>query len=58
MRVYEVRGQRVFCLMTSGNLSITQSVISLIEGDIEKGKEDPNVHTLLNQPNFLETVHM
>ena len=57
MRVYEVRHQRVFCLMTSGNLSITQSVVSLIEGDIEKAKEDPNVNTLLNQANFLETVH-
>jgi putative proteasome-type protease len=57
MRVYEMRGQRVFCLMTSGNLSITQSVISLLEGDIEKGKEDPNIRSLLNQVNFLETVH-
>jgi putative proteasome-type protease len=57
MRVYEVRGRRVFCLLTSGNLSITQSVVSLIEQDIEKAKDDPNVHTLLNQPNFLETVH-
>ena len=43
--------------MSSGNLSITQSVISLIERDIEKAKEDPNVDTLLNQTNFLETVH-
>jgi putative proteasome-type protease len=57
MRAYEERGKRVFCLMTSGNLSITQSVISLIEGDIEKAKEDPKVKTLLNQANFLETVH-
>jgi putative proteasome-type protease len=57
MRVYEVPGRRVFCLMTSGNLSITQSVISFIEEDIEKGKEDPNIDTLLNRPNFLETVH-
>ena len=57
MRVYETRGQRVFCLMSSGNLSITQSVISLIERDIEKGKEDPNVDTLLNQTSFLKTVH-
>ena len=57
MRVYEMRGQRVFCLMSSGNLSITQSVISLIERDIEKGKEDPNVDTLLNQTSFLKTVH-
>jgi putative proteasome-type protease len=57
MRIYEVRGQRVFCLLTSGNLSITQSVISLLERDIEEAKEDPNVDTLLNQTNFLETVH-
>jgi putative proteasome-type protease len=57
MRVYEVRGQRVFCLLTSGNLSITQSVISLLERDIQEAKEDPNVDTLLNQTNFLETVH-
>jgi putative proteasome-type protease len=57
MRVYETRGQRVFCLLSSGNLSITQSVISLIERDIEKGKEDPNVDTLLNQTSFLQTVH-
>ena len=47
----------MFCLLTSRRLSITQSVVSLIEGDIEKAKDDPNVHTLLNQPNFLETVH-
>jgi putative proteasome-type protease len=57
MRVFELRGQRVFCLMSSGNLSITQSVISLIERDIEMGREDPNLDTLLNRTNFLETVH-
>jgi putative proteasome-type protease len=57
MRVYELRGQRVFCLLSSGNLSITQSVISLIERDIEMGREDPNLDTLLNRTNFLETVH-
>ena len=57
MRLYEVRGQRMFCLLTSGNLSITQSVISLLERDIQEAKEDPNVDTLLNQTNFLETVH-
>jgi putative proteasome-type protease len=37
MRVFELRGHRVFCLMSSGNLSITQSVISLIERDIRAG---------------------
>ena len=57
MRVFELRGHRVFCLMSSGNLSITQSVISLIERDIEMGREDPHLDTLLNRTNFLETVH-
>ena len=57
MRVYEVRGQRVFCLLSSGNLSITQSVVALIERDLQKAKDDPNVHTLLNQASFLDTVH-
>jgi putative proteasome-type protease len=57
MRVYEVRGERVLCLLTSGNLSITQSVASLIDRDLQKAKEDPNVHTLLNQSSFLDTVH-
>jgi putative proteasome-type protease len=57
MRVYEVRGQRVLCLMSSGNLSITQSVVALIDRDIQKAKEDPNVQTLLSQTNFLESVH-
>jgi putative proteasome-type protease len=57
MRVYELRGQRVFCLMTSGNLSITQSVVSLVERDLERGKQDPNVPTLLNQTTFLDTIH-
>ncbi|HEY5707519.1 MAG TPA: hypothetical protein VIS96_18320 [Terrimicrobiaceae bacterium] len=57
MRVYEIRGQRVLCLLSSGNLSITQSVMAFIERDIEKAKENPNLHSLLNQPNLFETVH-
>lgn len=57
MRVYEIRGQRVLCLLCSGNLSITQSVAALIDRDLHKVKDDPNVHTLLNQSSFLDTVH-
>jgi len=57
MRVYEVKGQRVLCLLSSGNLSITQSVMAFIDRDIEKAKENPNLHNLLNQPNLFETVH-
>jgi putative proteasome-type protease len=57
MRVYEISGQRVFCLLSSGNLSITQSVAALVERDLQKAKDDPNVRTLLNQPTLLESVH-
>ena len=57
MRVYEIRGQRVLCLLSSGNLSITQSVAALIDRDLQKAKEDPNIATLLNQASFLDTVH-
>lgn len=57
MRVYEKAGDRVFCLLSSGNLSITQSVSAFIDRDLEKAKKDPNIPTLLNQPNLFETVH-
>jgi putative proteasome-type protease len=57
MRVYEVKGQRVLCLLTSGNLSVTQSVTAYIDRDLEKAKENPNLHCLLNQADLFETVH-
>ncbi|HEY5741600.1 MAG TPA: hypothetical protein VIS99_03585 [Terrimicrobiaceae bacterium] len=57
MRVYQVDGERVFCLLSSGNLSISQSVAAFIARDLERAKEDPAFSHLLNQPNFLETVH-
>ncbi len=56
MRVYERRGDRVLCLLSSGNLSITQSVSALIERDLEKSHLDPHVPSLLNQPNLYDTV--
>ncbi len=40
MRVYERRGDRVLCLLSSGNLSITQSVSAVIERDLAKTGED------------------
>jgi putative proteasome-type protease len=57
MRVYEVKGQRVLCLLTSGNLSVTQSVTAYVNRDLEKAKENPNQSCLLNQANLFETVH-
>ena len=52
MRVFERKGDRVFCLLSSGNLSNTQAVIALIERDLQSG-EGANI---LNQSNLHETV--
>lgn len=56
MRVYAEKGDRVICLMTSGNLSITQSVYALIEEDLSLGKSDENQSHLMNQRSLFETA--
>src|ERR1700744_5140835 len=56
MRVYEEKGDRVICLMTSGNLSITQTVFALIEEDFMNAKTDSNFGHLMNQRSLFETA--
>ncbi len=56
MRVYGEEGDRLLCLMTSGNLSLTQSVVALIEEEIELAKNDPNRSHLLNQSTLFATA--
>ena len=56
MRVYAEKGDRVICLMTSGNLSLTQSVYALIEEDLALGKTDANHSHLLNLRTLFETA--
>lgn len=52
MRIFERKGDRVLCLLSSGNLSNTQAVIALIERDLAAA-EGPNI---LNQSNLHETA--
>jgi putative proteasome-type protease len=56
MRIYAEEGDRVVCLMTSGNLSVTQSVVALIEQDASLAKRDPNHPNLLNRTTLFETT--
>src|SRR5882757_7156208 len=56
MRVYAEKGDRVICLMTSGNLSVTQSVYALIEEDLQLGKGEPGHGHLMNQRTLFETA--
>ncbi|MEO6847253.1 MAG: peptidase [Chthoniobacterales bacterium] len=56
MRLYERPGERIICLMSSGNLSLTQSVLSLMDEDIAKAPADEVGTSFLNQVNLYETV--
>ncbi len=52
MRLYARPGERVLCVLSSGNLSLTQSVSALIDRDMELGAGSG----LLDQPNLFETA--
>jgi putative proteasome-type protease len=56
MRVFEKRGERVICMMSSGNLSLTQSILALMEEDFARATVEEGVMHLLNQVNLYETV--
>ena len=56
MRVYEQPGDRVICILSSGNLSLTQATVALMDDDLHLGSSDPTRPTVLNASTFYETV--
>lgn len=56
MRVYEKPGDRMICILSSGNLSLTQATIALIDDDLHLEAGDPTRQTLLNRETFYESV--
>ena len=56
MRVYEDEGKRVVCLQTSGNLSLSQTVVSLIEEDLQRAQSESGHPSLLNRTTMFETA--
>ena len=56
MRIYSEPRDRVICLMTSGNLSLTQSVYALIEEDMHFKETEPDRDHLMNQKTLYETA--
>ena len=56
MRIYEKKGERVICILSSGNLSLTQATIALIDEDLHLGKVDPVREQLTNRQTLYETV--
>ena len=56
MRIYERPGDRIICILSSGNLSLTQATIALIDEDLHLGAGDPGREQLTNRQTFYETV--
>ncbi|MCP4318279.1 MAG: proteasome-type protease [Hyphomicrobiales bacterium] len=48
MHTWEVPGERAVALLTAGNLSITQGLITRLEKRIEQSALDPDTETILN----------
>lgn len=57
MRVYEKPGDRVICILSSGNLSLTQATIALIDEDLHLGKTEPQREQLTNRSTLYDTIH-
>ncbi|MEP6777693.1 MAG: peptidase [Chthoniobacterales bacterium] len=56
MRIFERAGDRVICILSSGNLSLTQATIALIDEDVQLASADPDREHLANRQTFFETV--
>src|SRR5262245_26691751 len=53
--VFQKPGDRVLVLQSSGNLAITQTVISMLKEDIDSPKASGRM-TLMNAPNLFEAA--
>ena len=56
MRIFEKPGDRVICVMSSGNLSLTQGTLALIDEDLHLGRSDPKREHIMNRQTLYETV--
>ncbi len=56
MRIFSRAGDRVLCMLSSGNLSITQSVVALIDRDCAKRDAGEPVRSLMHCDDLHDTV--
>lgn len=56
MRIFEKPGDRVICIMSSGNLSLTQATLAMLDEDLVLGDGDPRKKHIMNRQTFYETV--
>ncbi|MEM7190801.1 MAG: peptidase [Pseudomonadota bacterium] len=55
---WEVPGERALCLMTAGNLSITQGILTRIGEMIGRANNGENVETILNAPSMFRVAQI
>jgi len=58
MFTWEVPGERAIGMMCSGNLSITQGVMTLLAKAIERSADDPDVETILNADSIYRVAEL
>ena len=56
MRIFEKPGDRVICVMSSGNLSLTQGTLALIDEDLLLGGTGGQNEHIMNRQTLYETV--
>jgi len=56
MRIFEKPGDRVICILSSGNLSLTQATMALIDEDIHAGAHEESREQITNRKTLYETV--
>lgn len=56
MRIFEKPGDRVICILSSGNLSLTQATLAMIDEDLFLSDGDSKKKHLMNRQTFYETV--
>lgn len=56
MRIYDRPGDRLVCLLSAGNLSVTQTVCAFVEEDLAEGQRDSGHENLLNQPSLFTSA--
>ncbi|MEP6822029.1 MAG: peptidase [Chthoniobacterales bacterium] len=56
MRIFEKPGDRVICILSSGNLSLTQATLAMIDEDLVLGDGVPKKKHIMNRQTLYETV--
>lgn len=58
LQTFEVAGERVFIMMSAGNLAVTQAVVAILEEEFEHPDEDDENSSLKTVPTMFEAAKL